>query len=95
MGQFEIAEQLARSAIRRPGAAIWAHAALASVLGRVGRVEEARKSLAKLLELKPDFSQEWHESFLIGVDPSLTDTFFEGLYKAGLEATKKTSAAAD
>jgi TolB-like protein/Tfp pilus assembly protein PilF len=95
LGQFEIAEQLARSAIRRPGAGLWAHAALATVLGRVGRVEEARKSLAKLLELKPDFSQEWFESILIGVDPSFTDAIFEGLYKAGLEATKNTSAAAD
>ena len=91
LGQFEIAEQLARSAIRRPGAGFWAHAILTSVLGRVGRVEEARGSLAKLLALKPDFSQEFFESILIGVDPSLSDTIFEGLYKAGLAATKNTS----
>jgi adenylate cyclase len=95
LGQFEIAEQLARSAIRRPGAGFWAHAGLASALGRLGRIEEARKSLAKLLELNPDFSQKWFESILIGVDPSLTDSYFEGLYKAGLEAIRKTSAAAD
>jgi len=84
LGQFELAEQLARSAIRRPGVGFWVHVALASVLGRVGRVKEARESLAKLFELKPDFSQELFESILIGVDPSLTDTIFDGLYKAGL-----------
>jgi adenylate cyclase len=95
LGQFEIAEQLARSAMRRPSAGFWAQAGLVSALGSLGRIEEARKALDTLLELKPDFSREFFESVMIGADPSLTDSYFEGLYKAGLEANKKTSAAAD
>ncbi len=52
------------------------------------RIEEARTELDKLIELKLDFSREWYESVLIDVDPSLTDTYFEGLRKAGLDAPK-------
>jgi len=59
LGKFEEAERLSRSAIRRPGAAFWAYASLASVLGSLGRIEEARPALDKLLDLNPDFSPEW------------------------------------
>ena len=88
LGQFEVAEQLARSAIRRPGAGFWVHSTLATALGSLDRIEEARAELQKLLELHPDFSREWFESVLIGVDPLLTDAYFAGLYKAGLDAPK-------
>jgi Flp pilus assembly protein TadD len=95
LGHFEVAEQLAQSSIRRAGAGFWAHASLASALGSLGRIEEARKALHTLLELQPDFSREWFDSVMIGFDPSLTDSYFDGIHMAGLEATKITSAAAD
>jgi Flp pilus assembly protein TadD len=85
LGQFEDAERLARSAIRRPGAGFWAYAHLASALGHLGRIEEARPALDKLLELKPEFSPEFFDSVWIGVDRSFTTPFFEGLRKAGLD----------
>jgi adenylate cyclase len=95
LGQFEVAEQLAQSSIRRAGAGFWAHASLASVLGSLGRIEEARKALDTLLELQLDFSREWFDSVVIGVDPSIMESYFDGLHMAGLETTKITSAAAD
>ena len=85
LGQFEDAEQLGRSAIRRPGVGFWAYSTLASALGSLGRIEEARPVLDKLRELKPDFSPEFFESVWIGVDPSFTAPLFEGLRKAGLD----------
>ena len=85
MGQFEDAERLSRSAIRRPGAGFWAYANLASALGSLGRFEEAQPILKKLLELQPDFSPEFFESVWVGVDSSVTEPYFEGLRKAGLD----------
>ncbi len=85
LGQFEMAEQLARSAMRRPNVGFWAHSALASALGSLGRIEEARKELDTLLELNPGFSQEWFKSVMPGAHTSLLDAYFSGLYKAGLQ----------
>ncbi len=85
LGKFDEAERLGRSAIRRPGAGFWAYGALASALGSLGRIEEARPALDKLLELNPDFSPEWVKGVWIGIDPSYLATYFEGLRKAGLD----------
>ncbi len=93
LGQFEDAERLGRSAIRRPGAAFWAYAALASALGSLGRIEEARPVLDKLRELKPDFSPEFFKSVWIGVDPSFTTPYFEGLRKAGMDIPDEAAGA--
>ena len=93
LGQFEVAEQLARSALLRPGAGFWVHSALAAALGSLGHIDEAQAELQKLLELNPDFSREWFETVLVGADPTLTDAYFEGLHKAGLDASKNTPAA--
>ena len=84
LDQFEVAERLAQSAIRRPGAGFWTHASLASALGSLGRTGEARRALEKLLEVKPDFSREWFESVWVNANPSVLDVYFGGLYKAGL-----------
>ena len=93
LGQFEDAERMGRSAIRRPGAGFWAYVSLASALGSLGRIEEARPILDKLRELKPDFSLEFFESVWIGVDPSFTALLFEGLRKAGLDIPDEPSTA--
>ena len=85
LSQFEAAERLARSATRRPGAGFWTYAALASALGNLGRIEEARPVLEKLVELKPDFSPEFFETVWIGVHPSVMTLYFEGLRNAGLD----------
>jgi adenylate cyclase len=84
LGQFEAAERLGRSAIRRPGAGFWAYAVLASALGSLGQIEDARTALDKLLELQPDFSPELFENFYRNADQSALEYFFAGLYKAGL-----------
>ena len=94
LGQFDEAERLARSSIHRPGAGFWTFAAHASALGQLGRIEEARLALARVRELKPDFSREWFDAVWIGVDPSFTTPYFAGLRKAGLD-TRDDATASD
>ncbi len=93
LGQFEGAERLAQSAIRRPGAQYWAYATLASALGHLGRIEEARLVVEKLLELKPDFSRDYFERVYISVDRSFLAIYFEGLRKAGLDVPDEPAGA--
>ena len=76
---------MGRSAIRRPGAGFWPYAHLATALGRLGRIEEAQPVIDKLRELKPDFSPEFFDRGRIGVDPSFSSPYFQGLRKAGLD----------
>jgi TolB-like protein len=63
----------------------WGPMMRASVLGLAGRIDEAIKSYASLLELKPDFpqnSQKYIKFFALG--DNLVDTINQGLKKAGL-----------
>jgi adenylate cyclase len=85
LGQFDEAEDLSRSAIRRPNTGFWAYATLASALGNLGRISEARSALDKLLELKPDFSRKLFDSVFVNDDPASFAAYFYGLRKAGLD----------
>jgi TolB-like protein/cytochrome c-type biogenesis protein CcmH/NrfG len=91
--RLEEAEVLARAATRHPTTSFWNIATLASVLGHQGRIDEARESVAKLLEARPDFSEQMFARFFGRLDqaPKAAGSrvnsrvyFFEGLYKAGL-----------
>jgi TolB-like protein/DNA-binding winged helix-turn-helix (wHTH) protein/Tfp pilus assembly protein PilF len=56
LGHYETAAEWARSAISLPNCQYWAYAHLAAALGRLGKVDEASKALAELLQRKPEFS---------------------------------------
>jgi len=80
---YDEAFNLARAATRHPTAGYWAFAALGSALGYLGRVEEAGPVVARLRELKPDFSRAFIESVFPNSDPRAVGSFIDGLRKAG------------
>jgi adenylate cyclase len=73
LGDFERAREQAERSVRRPTAGFPAWAALASVLGHLRRVEEARSALARTRELQPGFSS----LLLDRIWPNMRDAFFE------------------
>ena len=91
--RLEEAEVLARAATRHPTASFWNIATLASVLGHLGRAEEGAEVVARLIGVRPDFSEQMFARFFgkleartpaPGSRPNSRAYFFEGLYKAGL-----------
>ena len=92
-GRLEEAELVAKSAARHPTATFWTVATLASVLGHLGRTDEAAAAITKLLTLRPDFSKAMVKRFFGRPDDTGDDRpgkfrarahFFDGLYQAGL-----------
>ena len=91
-GHYEQAERLARTANRHPAATFWSLTSLASVLGHMGKQDEARRVIDELLAKRPDFSMALFRSVYGGSGtsgepsegPASTRHYFEGLYKAGL-----------
>jgi adenylate cyclase len=83
LNRMDEAEKMARAATRHPSATFWVYVALASALGHLGRTEEAREALAKLLELNPDYSATFAEDMYRGGEKR-NSAIIEGLYKAGL-----------
>ena len=85
LGRYEEAELLARAATRHQTATFWVYANWASILGNLGRIEQARAAFARLLELQPDFSETFYDRLFVDIDPAVKKPYFEGLHKAGLE----------
>jgi adenylate cyclase len=75
----------ARRATQHPTSGFWAFYSLVLVLGRMDRHEEARAALAKLLDLKPDFTVAWLKEYLNFSEQAVVEHSLEGLRKAGLE----------
>jgi tetratricopeptide (TPR) repeat protein len=94
---YEAAVEDAQRAIRHPAAAFYPHAILASALALLNRREEANIALAKLLEIKPDFSQNALLAAFSPLNPEalrpLYKTYFDGLRKAGLDIPDEPTAA--
>ncbi len=84
LGRYEEAEPLARAATRHQTATFWVYANWASILGNLGKTDKAQAALAKLLDLRPDFSELFYDRLFIGIDPEVKRPYFEGLRKAGL-----------
>jgi adenylate cyclase len=86
---YEAAVEDAQRAIRHPAAASYPHAILASALALLNRREEANIALAKLLEIKPDFSPNALLAARYPLNPEalrpLFKTWIDGLRKAGLD----------
>ena len=98
-GQLEEARHVAGLATQSPTASYWSHAALVSILGNLGYADEAAAALARLLELRPDFSVALFDQVFRplkaeagqAVKPSLARAqFLGGLHKAGLPQPKSS-----
>ncbi len=62
----------------------WPHAALASALGNLGRIEEAHAAVGEALLLKPDLSLSYLAKTLPTKQPDGLKPYLDGLRKAGL-----------
>ncbi len=69
---------------RRANIGWLAHAILASALGHLGRLDEARRAGGDMLDLKPDFSLSFITRTLPFKNPAHLERFLGGLRKAGL-----------
>jgi len=85
MQRNEESLEYARKAVSHPGATGWAYATLASVLGHLGRRDEARAALDDLWKVQSDFSPEFVRKAYAGIPGEQWDHLFEGLRKAGLD----------
>ena len=74
-----------RRAIRDNENMFWAYTSVSSALGHLGRIEEAEKTFAGLLRVKPDFSSATIDETLRFRNASDREHFLSGLYKAGLK----------
>lgn len=83
LGDFVAAEPLARAATRHQTATFWVYANWASILGHLGRNDEAAAALRQLHAMQPDFSEAFYDRLFERIDPSVRQRYFEGLYRAG------------
>ncbi len=85
--QYEAAADWARRAVHEPRAAgggYLSYAALASALGNLGQIAEAREAINEALRRKPDLSLAYLETTWPTKQPGGLETYFDGLRKAGL-----------
>ncbi|MEE9209343.1 MAG: tetratricopeptide repeat protein, partial [Kiloniellales bacterium] len=83
--QYEEAAEWARETMRNPRVSgYWPHATLASALGNLGRIEEARAAVAAALGEKPDLSLSYLAKTLPTKHPGGLEPYLDGLRKAGL-----------
>ncbi|MCH8002114.1 MAG: tetratricopeptide repeat protein, partial [Proteobacteria bacterium] len=83
--QYEAAAKWARKAMREPRATgYWPYAALASALGNLGQMEEARGAVDTALREKPDLTLAYLKKTLPTKHPGGLDPYLDGLRKAGL-----------
>ena len=68
----------------------WTHAATAAVLGQLGRLDEARASVDRLLELDPDFADHyWEEVAKSNIPDEDAMLYVEGYRKVGIDVPDK------
>ncbi len=86
--QYEAATEWARRAILEPrsaGGGFFSQAVLASALGNLGQIAEAREAVDEALRRKPDLSLAFLEALLPTKQPGGLARYLDGLRKAGLE----------
>jgi adenylate cyclase len=85
--QYEAAAEWARRAVHEPraaGAGYWPYAMLASALGNLGQIAEAREAVEEAQRRKPDLSIAYLEALMSTKQPGGLDPYLDGLRKAGL-----------
>ena len=83
-GRSDAAVEAFEAAIKRDRDFLALHVGLASTLGELDRLADARQPVAEALRLKPDFSIRTYTAGLSYRDPAVLARFEEGLRKAGL-----------
>ena len=84
---YQQAVEWARRVLIEPRAAeggYWPYAVLASALGNLNQITEAREAINEALQRKPDLSLTYLKTTLITKQPDVLETYFDGLRKAGL-----------
>jgi adenylate cyclase len=84
LGRSVEAADDARRAARHPSANFLAPAALASTLGHLGEIDEARVALEQAYGLRPDFSVSLMDRLFNFRNETVRGCFLNGLRKAGL-----------
>ncbi|MDH3636162.1 MAG: adenylate/guanylate cyclase domain-containing protein [Gammaproteobacteria bacterium] len=84
--EYETALEWANRTLQIPNATgYWSHAVKASALANLGRVDDAKQSLALALAAKPDLSIGYLEKNLPTKHVGGLDPYLDGLKKCGLE----------
>lgn len=89
MERYDEALAAALTAVRRPGARQWEYATVASVLGHLGRSDEAQQYLSDLFAEQPDFSLDFAKKHLPFWPPKHRDHFFEGLRRSRFDRAEQ------
>jgi TolB-like protein/DNA-binding winged helix-turn-helix (wHTH) protein len=80
LGEYDIAVEFARRAIRQPNVTYQAYATLAASLGLLGDATQARSVTTELLQRKPNYSTGTaRQEFFFCNDVGFIDRFVEGL----------------
>jgi adenylate cyclase len=84
LGNHEEAAELAQKALRLPGTQWGGYAKLASALGHLGRIEDAKKALEELKAIQPQANISLVKQRFAITDARYIDNLLDGLRKAGL-----------
>jgi tetratricopeptide (TPR) repeat protein len=82
---YDNAVEWGRRGIRDNENMFWPYISVSSALGHLGRIEEAEKTFAGLLRVKPDFSSTTIDETVHFRNASDREHLLSGLYKAGLK----------
>ena len=83
-GDPEAAVDAFRESLKRPSDYLSAHVNLTSVLGELGRIDEAKEASSEILRLAPEFSIREYMDGLSYRNPQDAFRVEDGLRKAGL-----------
>lgn len=87
LGEMAEAEYFARAAVRQQNATYWPFVTLSSILGDVGRLDEASAIADRLLRMRPDYSREvCRDDFFFICSEAFVDRYVAGLAAAGVPA---------
>jgi adenylate cyclase len=82
--KYEAAARLVARAIEERADFAWPHFIRAAALGQLGRADEARDAVSKLLRIYPRFSLVRHERAVPIAKAEQRARYIEGLRRAGL-----------
>ncbi len=85
LGRFATAAEWARKAILVPNCQYWAYAHLVAALARLGKIEEARATMAELLRRNPAFTCSYAREHLFYFENAASiEEYVDALRSAGL-----------
>ncbi len=86
LGEYAEAIEFGRRATRVSNAKAWPYLMLVAALGLSGRIEEARRGLARLIEKAPGYTLATARSdFFFCADQAIVERCLDGLRRAGLD----------